>query len=84
MQQSGADARRVEPKIGEDSGYTHRVHDVRLTRLPGLARVHAEAVVVGSLYQLGIDRGLVRLDALDEVFDLKHQRARRAWPGKKK
>src|SRR5215831_9832954 len=45
--------------------------------------MHAVAVIVSALNQLGIDRGLVRLDALDELFDLKHSRARRAWPAKK-
>ena len=38
--------------------------------------MHPAAVVVSSLDQVGVDRRLVRLDALDELFDLEHQRAR--------
>ena len=72
VQQAGADARGVEAQVGDDAGHADRVHDVGLARLPHLPGVHAEAVVVSALDQLGIDRRLVRLDALDELFDLKH------------
>ena len=72
VQEAGADARGVEPQVGDDAGDADRVHDVRLARLARLPRVHPEAVVVGPLDQVGIDRRLVRLDALDELFDLKH------------
>ncbi len=72
VQEAGADAGGVEPQVGEDAGDTDRVHDIGLARLPRLPGVHPEAVVVSALNQLGVDRRLVRLDALDELFDLKH------------
>ena len=72
VQQPGADARGIEAQVGEDAGHAYRVHDVGLPGLSRLPGVHAEAVIVSPLDQLGIDRRLVRLDALDELFDLKH------------
>ena len=74
VQQARADARRVEAEVRDDAGYAHRVHDVGLTGLSRLPRVHPEAVVVGSLDELRVDAGLVSPYAFDEVFGLEHAR----------
>ena len=86
VEEAGADARRVEPQVGDDAGDAHGVDDVRLTRLSGLPCVHPEAVVVGPLDQVGVDRRLVGPDAIDELFCLKHRlrpHARRRGASKK-
>ncbi len=76
VQKAGANAGGVEPQVRQDAGDTDGMHDVRLARLAGLTRVHPVAVIVRSLDEVRVNRRLVRLDAIDEVFGLEHRRRR--------
>ena len=60
VQEPGADARGVEPKVGDDAGDADRVDEVRLARLARLPRVHPEAEVVRPLDEVGVRGRLVR------------------------
>ena len=73
VQEPGAHTRRVEPQLGDDPGYPRGMDEVRVTRLSELPLVRAIAEVVRPLDEVGVRRGVVRLNAVDEVGRLEQE-----------
>jgi hypothetical protein len=69
VQQARADARRVQPQVGDDPCYTRWVYEVRLPAPSALVSVRPLRVTVGALDERSIRTGMVRSDALYEGID---------------
>jgi hypothetical protein len=72
VQKTGADAGRVEAKLGDDARNACGVNEVRIAGFALLPLVRTLAVVVRPAYELGVGCRLVRLHALDDGFDREH------------
>ena len=76
VQERRADARRVEPHVGDDVRDRRRMDEVRVARLPHLAVVRLGRVHVGLVDQIDIGARVVTRDLLHDVGEADHRTQR--------